>query len=689
MSVSALFGNPKPQFFVGGIPAVGYRLFFYAATTSTKQNTYTDSTAVTTNSNPITLDAEGYPTGNVMIYGTDNVGYKIILAPPGSDDPPTSTTWSIDLIYTTASGLVQVGTTVVNYTATVGQTLFSLPAGTIYGIGNNSLAVYLGNGAVGGRLRLTEGQDYTETSTSSFTLSYGTVAGDRVTAIIGQVLASPSTLAASSVIFTSGDSVQNLYGSQGLQNYPLLSTETGGNVLNYEYPWNNVLRYIPDTLHAFIKDKTGTTDLYSYFVNALADHDDIICDYGLYQLDTMVSLTDNQSIYLAAGATLIRTTASASTDPVVWLKGNYAALKGKNKTSIIQTQNKAPYGIVRIGHQDLTTSHANMVYCDCFNLKIVGQTAYGQTSGTPDTAIYMANPQFTGLASYFHHVDNIEIDSVNYGIQLAGFANANQIDNIQLYRVGNSTGGRAGIWINGAQENMIGKLFHHSSPDSYTIVVDYLDNTGSGGTTHTPHFNQVGPIVSEQGGASARCLVVNTIGNKNTFWHAANTGSGDTLPSNFYTNNNSIIGDGSLKTNTVVSGTTITAGTQFIAQNHYLGYYVTKSAIDVAQTGIIDITMNSGYVHVVMAVQYQSGGLQSHFDLRATATGGTVGYSSGITSLYNGSAGNFQAIAGDFAVTRPSNGVVRITYTCSNVTGTNTIYVFCPEALKVTSVTIT
>lgn len=213
MSYSPLFGNPKPQYVDNnGDPYVGMRLFFYQANSSTKQDTYTDSTATVANSNPIIIGADGFPESNAMIYGEDNVGYKVVAAPPGSDDPPTSPIWTIDYIYTSGSGIVQAGTTVVNFTAAAGQTLFSLPAGTSYGLGNNSLQVYLGNGLAGGRLRLTKGEDYTETSTSSFTLSYGAVAGDYITAVIGQVLASPSTIAASSTILTSGDSLQDYIG---------------------------------------------------------------------------------------------------------------------------------------------------------------------------------------------------------------------------------------------------------------------------------------------------------------------------------------------------------------------------------------------------------------------------------------------------------------------------------------------
>lgn len=100
MAYSPVLGNPKPQYFdSNGDPYVSMRLFFYAVGTSTKQATQTDSTGTTDNTNPVVFDANGFPTGDVMIYGSNNLGYKVVAAPPGSDDPPTSPLWTIDNIY--------------------------------------------------------------------------------------------------------------------------------------------------------------------------------------------------------------------------------------------------------------------------------------------------------------------------------------------------------------------------------------------------------------------------------------------------------------------------------------------------------------------------------------------------------------------------------------------------------------
>lgn len=66
---------------------------------------------------------------------------------------------------------------VYNYTATGGQTVFSVPVG--YAMGENALAVYA-NG-----LRLTPSDDYTETSTTSITMASGLTLGDKVTIVVG------------------------------------------------------------------------------------------------------------------------------------------------------------------------------------------------------------------------------------------------------------------------------------------------------------------------------------------------------------------------------------------------------------------------------------------------------------------------------------------------------------------------
>lgn len=76
--------------------ANGYRLFFYAAGSATKQNTYNSSAGTVANTNPIVLNALGEPA--VEIWLTAGQTYKMGLAIPGSDDPPASFVWSEDNI---------------------------------------------------------------------------------------------------------------------------------------------------------------------------------------------------------------------------------------------------------------------------------------------------------------------------------------------------------------------------------------------------------------------------------------------------------------------------------------------------------------------------------------------------------------------------------------------------------------
>lgn len=90
--------GPLPQFEDStGAPMSGGLLFFYAAGSSTKQNTYTDSTGTVANPNPIQLDAYGSPPNGIWL--TAGSAYKIVLAPATDTDPPSSPIYTRDNIY--------------------------------------------------------------------------------------------------------------------------------------------------------------------------------------------------------------------------------------------------------------------------------------------------------------------------------------------------------------------------------------------------------------------------------------------------------------------------------------------------------------------------------------------------------------------------------------------------------------
>lgn len=91
MSVS-LTPLARQQFNQGGIPLAGGKLFTYAAGTTTKRATYTDSTGGTPNTNPIILDANG----QCDVWLTDGQAYKFVLSPSTDTDPPTNPYWTED-----------------------------------------------------------------------------------------------------------------------------------------------------------------------------------------------------------------------------------------------------------------------------------------------------------------------------------------------------------------------------------------------------------------------------------------------------------------------------------------------------------------------------------------------------------------------------------------------------------------
>tara|TARA_R110000868_G_scaffold75942_3_gene218747 strand:+ start:1458 stop:1925 length:468 start_codon:yes stop_codon:yes gene_type:complete len=96
MSTTSLSPPPKLQFFdANGDPLVGGLLYTYEAGTTTPLATYTDSTGVSLNTNPITLDSRGE--ANVWL-GT--ASYKLALYTSAG-----VLIWTVDNISTTGSNL--------------------------------------------------------------------------------------------------------------------------------------------------------------------------------------------------------------------------------------------------------------------------------------------------------------------------------------------------------------------------------------------------------------------------------------------------------------------------------------------------------------------------------------------------------------------------------------------------------
>lgn len=328
-------------------------------------------------------------------------------------------------------------------------------------------------------------------------------------------------------------------------------------------------------------DPTGAADSSAAIIAALSDATHVIVPPGTYRCDSMIELTDGKTLQLMGGATLKRFSAySASTDPVVWIKGSSASFFGAGQaSSIVKTENRAPKGIVRLGHKDMTESHGNVNYCSLQNMSIVGAVANGQVTGDPDIALYMPNPQFSNLTSYFHNIFGLRVMDANIGIYLHGWANANTIGAIQGYRLGNVTLGtnkNVFIYCHGALDNAVDNCFFHASASSIGLLVDDCNNTANGGTTHSVYANSWRGMVFEQGGASAYGLKSLITGGRSYYELVSNVALGNSVPATFYDGNilvgavnssvngggasfSAVTSRGAVSATTDVSGATVTS----------------------------------------------------------------------------------------------------------------------------------
>ena len=117
MATTSLSPTPKLQFFdANGDPLVGGKLYTYAAGTTTPLTSYTDSTGVSANTNPIVLDSRGE--ANVWLSETF---YKFALYTAAN-----VLIWTVDNINGTTNSPFG-NTTVVNFTGDGTTTAFVLP----------------------------------------------------------------------------------------------------------------------------------------------------------------------------------------------------------------------------------------------------------------------------------------------------------------------------------------------------------------------------------------------------------------------------------------------------------------------------------------------------------------------------------------------------------------------------------
>ena len=138
MAITSLSPTPKLQFFdANGAPLAGGLLYTYEAGSTTPLATYTDSTGVSANTNPIVLDSRGeanvwlagdiykfalYTSVGVLIWTVDNINGSTFASNATGDG--TTTAFSVVNGFTAIyiNGVYQNRNT---YTVTTGTVTFS------------------------------------------------------------------------------------------------------------------------------------------------------------------------------------------------------------------------------------------------------------------------------------------------------------------------------------------------------------------------------------------------------------------------------------------------------------------------------------------------------------------------------------------------------------------------------------
>ena len=125
VNLSPVWGAGAQLFDNSGNVLTGGKIYTYAAGTTTPATTYTSSTGLTANSNPIVANAAGRLTDEVWLTSSQN--YKFVLK--DSNDVLIGTYDNIPPLFDSASisSLIANASTISNFTGTGSQVNFTLP----------------------------------------------------------------------------------------------------------------------------------------------------------------------------------------------------------------------------------------------------------------------------------------------------------------------------------------------------------------------------------------------------------------------------------------------------------------------------------------------------------------------------------------------------------------------------------
>lgn len=242
-------------------------------------------------------------------------------------------------------------------------------------------------------------------------------------------------------------------------------------------------------------DPTGTTNSLPAFVAALAANSCVEVPSGTYNLDTMLSMGEEKTLFIRNGATLRRISSAPTNDPIIWFNASNSSVIGEGSDSrIVMEKTAYTFGVVRFGAVDMSTAQSTSSnYNLLLDLKVSGATPQGSSNVT-DKVVTMYGPELAGYTCYFNKVLNCILENGSAALEIVGNANAGQFSNLHFYRTGYDNVSGA-VNLRGCIENQFVNCFHHSSPGGTSLIVgDY------GGQSAL--FNTVLNFVCEQGGSA-------------------------------------------------------------------------------------------------------------------------------------------------------------------------------------------
>lgn len=222
--------------------------------------------------------------------------------------------------------------------------------------------------------------------------------------------------------------------------YPRTAAELSAGVTpsNYAYPPGHFQRYGADP--------TGTNDSTTAINNAIAcsgvanfaSRQYAFCDGGDFRIDGTITVNAYQSCYLRGGRLIRKSSGSASTAPVLHVKGTQAVFDGGGGT--IWTENNSPDGLVVCGHLNRTDSNWVSIWWRFCNTWVYtkdfggsGASPYPGASDGIGVYIPSSEPNLSSLYNnYFGTIENVVVHNATTAFWLTDLANGHVLKNVSF-----------------------------------------------------------------------------------------------------------------------------------------------------------------------------------------------------------------------------------------------------------------